>query len=242
MRRFHNRREAGRLLATEIARYAKCPTAIVLGLPRGGVTVAYEIAKALDLPLGICLVRKLGVPWHPELAMGAIAANGVMVLNSDVITSLGIAKADIDAVAAAERQELARRERAYRGDRPAPDLAGKTVIVVDDGIATGSSLRAALTVLRQQSPARIVVAVPMMPGETHALLHHETDELVCLLQPVPFFAIGAWYEHFEQVSDAEVKTLLQRANPSELRSGLHSFRESLQLANQPSDSVLPLRN
>ncbi|MEO0852673.1 MAG: phosphoribosyltransferase, partial [Cyanobacteria bacterium J06648_11] len=118
MRRFHNRREAGRLLATELANYAKCPDAIVLGLPRGGVPVAYEIAKALDLPLDICLVRKLGVPWHPELAMGAIAANGVMVLNSDVITSLGISKADIDAVAATERHELARRERAYRGDRP----------------------------------------------------------------------------------------------------------------------------
>ncbi|MEO1134941.1 MAG: phosphoribosyltransferase family protein, partial [Cyanobacteria bacterium J06639_1] len=155
--------------------------------------------------------RKLGVPWHSELAMGAIASNGVMVLNSDVITSLGIAKADIDAVAAVERQELARRERVYRGDRSFPDLAGKTVIVVDDGIATGSSLRAALTVLRRQSPARIVVAVPMMPGETHSLLREDTDELVSLLQPVPFFAIGAWYERFEQVSDAEVKTLLQRA-------------------------------
>lgn len=212
-RRFRDRHEAGRLLATELTKYAHRSDVIVLGLPRGGVPVAYEIAKALDVPLDICLVRKLGVPWHPELAMGAIAANGVTILNSDVVVSLGIAKADIDAVAQVEQQELERRERTYRGDRQSLDLRGKTLIVVDDGIATGSSLRAALAVLRQHQPARVVVAVPMMPAETHAELRPDIDELVCLLKPVPFFAIGAWYENFDQVSDEEVKALLARTAP-----------------------------
>ncbi|MEM9154745.1 MAG: phosphoribosyltransferase [Cyanobacteria bacterium P01_F01_bin.33] len=211
MRRFRNRRAAGRLLATKLAHYAKQPDTIVLGLPRGGIPVAYEIARSLDLALDMCLVRKLGVPWHSELAMGAIAANGIMVLNSDIVASLSIAKAEIDAVAEVERRELKRREKLYRGDRPQPELQGKTLIIVDDGIATGSSLRAALAILRQQHPARIVVAVPVIPIETHALLRQEVDEIVCLLQPVPFFAIGAWYERFEQVPDEQVKALLQHA-------------------------------
>ena len=208
---FRDRRDAGRKLAQELKEYANRPNVVVLALPRGGVPVAYEVAKALKAPLDIFLVRKLGVPGHEELAMGAIASGGVRVLNDTVVDALNIPERLIDAVAEKEQRELERRERAYRGDRPKPEVRGKTVILVDDGLATGASMRAAVEALRAQDPARIVVAVPTAAPETCEAFEDTVEEVVCAETPQPFFGVGFWYQDFSQTSDEEVRTLLARA-------------------------------
>ena len=205
---FRDRREAGRLLAAKLAAYANRPDVIVLALPRGGVPVAYEVARALNAPLDIFLVRKLGVPGYEELAMGAIATGGVRVLNDQLVGGLRIPDYIVDEVAASEQQELARRERLYRGDRPAPDVRGRTVILVDDGLATGATMLAAVKALRQQQPARIVVAVPTAAPETCEQLRAEVDDIICAITPEPFHAVGLWYEDFSQTTDEEVRDLL----------------------------------
>jgi predicted phosphoribosyltransferase len=208
--RYRDRFEAGRALAEHLHRYANRPDVLVLALPRGGVPVGFEVARALNAPLDVFLVRKLGVPGHEELAMGAIATGGVRVLNDEVVQVLRIPEEVIDEVAAEEQRELERREREYRGDRPPPDVRGRVVILVDDGLATGSTMRAAVAALRQQGPARIVVAVPVGAAETCAELHEEADEAVCAQAPEPFYAVGLWYEDFTQTTDEEVHDLLQR--------------------------------
>jgi predicted phosphoribosyltransferase len=184
---------------------------VVLALPRGGVPVAFEVARALHAPLDVFLVRKLGVPGHEELAMGALATGGVRVLNDDVVHALDIPEEAIAAVAAEEGQELARRERLYRGNRSAPAVRGRTVILVDDGLATGSSMRAAVAALRRQGPARLVVAVPVGAPETCAEFQDVADEVVCARTPEPFYAVGLWYDDFTQTTDEEVRDLLERA-------------------------------
>ncbi len=209
--RFQNRTEAGQLLAEKLAAYANRPDVLVLGLPRGGVPVAFEVAKALNVPLDICLVRKLGVPEQPELAMGAIATGGVMVLNDNAIQWQGISKEAIATVAATEQQELERRDRIYRGDRPIPDVSQRTIILIDDGIATGSTLRAAIATLRQQQPECIVVAVPVAPPSTCNELKAEVDKVVCLITPESLCSISLWYEDFSQTTDEEVCNLLAQA-------------------------------
>jgi putative phosphoribosyl transferase len=209
--RFADRVEAGRLLAEQLDAYAGRPDVIVLALPRGGLPVAFEIATRLRVPLDIFLVRKLGAPGQPELAMGAIATGGARVLNDDVIRYLSVSPDVIAAVAHAEQIELERRELAYRGDRPTPDLGDKQVVLVDDGLATGSSMRAAIAAVRTQSPARIIVAVPVAARETCEELKREVEEVVCLRTPEPFAAVGLWYDDFSQTSDEEVRDLLQRA-------------------------------
>jgi len=212
-RPFHDRRAAGRFLATKLAAYVKRPDVLVLALPRGGVPLAYEVARALDAPLDVFLVRKLGIPGQEELAMGAVATGGVRVLNTQVVGSLRIPDYVIDAVAARERQELARRERLYRGDRLSPDVRGRTVILVDDGLATGATMLAAIKALRQQQPARLVVAVPTASPETCEELKAEVDEIICAITPEPFYAVGLWYDDFSQTTDDEVRGLLARSRP-----------------------------
>ncbi|MGB8702825.1 MAG: phosphoribosyltransferase [Thermosynechococcaceae cyanobacterium] len=207
--RFRDRTEAGQQLATKLSAYAHRADVLVIGLPRGGVPVAAEVATALHAPLDICLVRKLGVPGHQELAMGAIASGGVRVLNDDLLDWLGISDQTIDEVAARELRELERRDHKYRGDRPPPDLRDRTVVLVDDGLATGSTMRAAIAAIRQQSPQRIVVAVPVGASETCEEIRRETDEVVCLRTPDPLYAIGLWYENFAQTTDEEVCKLLE---------------------------------
>jgi len=208
---FTNRRQAGRMLAAALGKYVGRSDLLVLALPRGGVPVAYEVARSLRAPLDVFVVRKLGVPGHTELAMGALASGGLCVLNDDVVRSLGIREQDIRNTASAESQELERRERAYRGQRAPVAVAGKTVILIDDGLATGSTMRAAIQALRQRDPARIVAAVPVAALDTCAELSHETDEMVCATTPEPFFAVGRWYEDFSQTSDEEVGALLEAA-------------------------------
>src|ERR1700730_962947 len=213
-KRFRDRREAGRLLAAKLAAYANRPDVIVLALPRGGVPVAYEVARALGAPLDVFVVRKLGVPGYEELAMGAVATGGARVLNEKIVRDLRIADYVIDRVEAEEREELARRERAYRGGRPPLDVHGRTVILVDDGLATGATMRAAVKALRQREPARIIVAVPTASPETCEELRAEVDEVVCAITPEPFHAVGYWYEDFTQTTDQEVRELL--AHPEEV--------------------------
>jgi len=208
---FANRREAGRILASLLMKYADRDDVFVLALPRGGVPVGFEVAQALRAPLDVFIVRKLGVPGHDELAMGAIATGGVRVLNDDVVTSLELEPEVIDAVAAREEKELARRERLYRGARPAPDVHGRTVILIDDGLATGSTMRAAVAALRKQRPARIVVAVPVAASETCEEFKTEVDEVVCAATPRMFNGVGRWYEDFSQTTDEEVHELLAQA-------------------------------
>ena len=216
--RFRDRTEAGRLLAAKLGHYANRPDVIVLALPRGGVPVAYEVARALNAPLEVFIVRKLGVPGYEELAMGAVASGGLRVLNDEVVRALQIPDYVIDAVAAWEVQEIARREREYRGDRPPPDVKGRTVILVDDGLATGSTMLAAVKALRQQQPARIVVAVPTAAAETCDALKAEVDEIICAVTPEPFYAVGFWYENFTQTSDEEVRELLARSMEANRRA------------------------
>jgi predicted phosphoribosyltransferase len=220
---FRDRTDAGKKLAQKLAKYAKRPDVVVLALPRGGVPVAYEVAKALNAPLDIFLVRKLGLPGHEELAMGAIASGGVTVLNRDVVQPLNIPEPVIRAVAAREQQELERREEAYRDNRPAPDLRGKTVILVDDGLATGASMAAAIAGLRAQNPARIVVAVPTAAPETCEQFESVADEIVCVETPQPFFGVGMWYRDFSQTSDDEVRHLLASAAGQQVEQAVHYF-------------------
>lgn len=208
---FVDRRAAGRELAVHLADYAGRDDLVVLGLPRGGVPVAYEVARALDAPLDTLVVRKLGVPGHEELAMGAIASGGVRVRNEQVIASARLDDATIDAVAGYERVELERRERAYRGDRGPVDVAGRTVIVVDDGLATGATMRAAIAALDASGAAVIVVAVPIAAPAVCAEMGDTVDEVVCLRTPDPFVAIGLWYHDFEPTGDDEVRALLDDA-------------------------------
>jgi predicted phosphoribosyltransferase len=219
---FRDRADAGRFLATKLMTYANRPDVLVLALPRGGVPVAYEVARTLRAPLDVFLVRKLGVPGHEELAMGALATGGLRVLNEDVVQALGIPEEVIASVVARERQELERRERLYRDDRPAPEVRGRVVILVDDGLATGSTMRAAVAALRQQRPARIVVAVPVGSPETCAELNAEADEAVCARTPEPFYAVGLWYDDFAQTTDDEVHDLLARAagEPAPIHQGV----------------------
>jgi putative phosphoribosyl transferase len=208
---FRDRAQAGQFLATKLKGYVGRRDVLVLALPRGGVPVAFEVAKALNAPLDVFLVRKLGVPGNEELAMGAIATGGVLVLNDDVVQGLDIPDNVIDAVASEERRELERRERAYRGDRPSPYVQGRTVILVDDGLATGSTMRAAVAALRRQQPTHIVVAVPIAAPSTCDEFRSEVDEIVCAITPEPFYAVGLWYADFSQTTDKEVHDLLERA-------------------------------
>jgi predicted phosphoribosyltransferase len=213
--RFRNRTDAGRQLAEKLAAYANQPDVLVLALPRGGVPVGFEVAHALGAPLDVFLVRKLGVPGYEELAMGAVATGGLRVLNDDIVRGLGIREIEIDAVVARELQELARRARLYRGDRPPPDVGGRTMILVDDGLATGATMRAAVQALRQQLPARIVVAVPTASPDTCEALRAEANDVICAMTPEPFIAVGHWYDDFTQTTDDEVHDLLtRRANVS----------------------------
>ena len=216
---FTDRFHAGRILAAELREYANRDDVVVLALPRGGVPVGYEVARALDAPLDVFLVRKLGVPGHEELAMGAIASGNVRVVNEPVVRMLGISRQVIDAVAERERRELQRREREYRENRPPVQVEGKTAILVDDGLATGSTMRAAAEALRALGPKKIVIAVPVAAPETCDEFRHEVDEIVCALTPEPFQAVGLWYEDFSQTTDQEVRELLERANaPHEVGS------------------------
>ena len=198
-------------MGARLARYAARSDVLVLALPRGGVPVAYEVAKQLGAPLDVFLVRKLGVPGYEELAMGAIASGGVRVINEDVVRYMDIPGEVIDLVAAGEQQEMERRERAYRDDRPLPEVKDRVLILVDDGLATGSSMRAAAQALRKQQPARIVVAVPVSAAQTCDEFRGEVDEVVCVNTPEPFQGVGLWYEDFSQTTDEEVRELLERA-------------------------------
>ena len=208
---FRDHTDAGRRLASRLGEYAGRPGLLVLALPRGGVPVAFEVALSLGAPLDVFLVRKLGVPGHEELAMGAIATGGVRVVNEAVVRELGISGEVIDAVAARERAELERRALAYRGERPAPEVLGRTVFLVDDGLATGSTMRAAALAVRRQGPARVVVAVPVAARATCDELRAEAEDIVCAATPEPFFGVGRWYQDFSQTTDEEVRELLARA-------------------------------
>ena len=206
---FANRRQAGEKLAAKLTNYANRDDVLVLALPRGGVPVAYEVARTLHAPLDVFLVRKLGVPGYEELAMGAIATGGVRVLNEEVTRRLDFPDSMIDEIASREQKELERRERLYRGDLPAPNVQGRAVILVDDGLATGSTMRAAATALRQMQPAKIIIAVPVAAPETCEEFRGEIDDVVCAATPEPFMAVGAWYSDFEQTSDDGVRELLR---------------------------------
>ena len=210
-RPFHDRTEAGRLLASKLVRFANRSDLFVLALPRGGVPVAFEVANALEAPLDVFLVRKLGVPGHEELAFGAIATGGMRVLNEDVVHSMRLSREQIEIAVAREQAELARRERSYRGDRPPPNPAGLCVILVDDGLATGATMLAAARALRQENPKQIVVAVPVAASATCNEFRPEVDDVICAVTPEPFHAVGLWYEDFSQTTDQQVRDLLERA-------------------------------
>lgn len=212
---FRDRSDAGKYLATKLSQYKERKDVLVLALPRGGVPVAFEVAQALRVPMDIFLVRKLGVPGHEELAMGAIATGGVRVLNEDTIDYLGIPSDVIDSIAATELKELQRRERVYRGKRPQPNVKGKAVILIDDGLATGSTIRAAAQALRRQQPARIIVAVPVSAPQTCDEYRIGVDEIICAVTPEPFLGVGRWYLDFSQTTDEEVRDLLQGARAEE---------------------------
>jgi putative phosphoribosyl transferase len=208
---FCDRKEAGRRLAAELRDYAGQRDVIVLALPRGGVPVASEVARELGAPLDVFVVRKVGVPWHEELAMGAIASGGVRLLNEELIRAYRIDPADVEQAMRREQEELERRELLYRGGRPFPDLRNKTVILVDDGLATGSTMRVAVEALRKEEPARIVVAVPVASPETCDAFRDVADDIVCAITPEPFYAVGMWYDDFSQTTDEEVHELLASA-------------------------------
>ena len=217
--RYRDRREAGRILGERLAALAGQPDLLVLGLPRGGVPVAWEVARRLGAPLDVFVVRKLGFPGHEELAMGAIASGGVRVLNPEVV-AYGVSREAIERATAREQVELERRERLFRGDRRPLPVAGRTVVLVDDGLATGSTMRAAVRALRQQEARRIVVAVPVSARSTCAEMEEEADEVVCAATPQPFHAVGLWYDDFSQTTDDEVRELLEQARqPAEPAEG-----------------------
>jgi putative phosphoribosyl transferase len=209
--RFRDRVHAGQVLAGALMSYADRPDVIVLGLPRGGVPVACEVAEKLHVPVDVLVVRKLGLPGWEELAMGAIASGGVRVINHDVVRSAAVSQAAIDQVTAQELTELRRRELAYRGHAGVPEIKGKTVILIDDGIATGSTIKAAVQALRQQRPAKLIIAVPTAAPDSCAMLEPMVDEMVVLLRPAEFHAVGQWYDDFSQTTDAEVTALLAKA-------------------------------
>ncbi|MHB1862797.1 MAG: phosphoribosyltransferase [Gemmatimonadaceae bacterium] len=209
--RFRDRREAGRELAQHLARYAHEPDVIVLGLPRGGVPVAFEVATALNVPLDVFVVRKLGVPGHEEYAMGAVAGGGIRVINEDVIRDLRISPDAVERVERAERSEIERREVAYRGGAPAPSLAGRVVILVDDGLATGSTMLAAVAAVRTRHPSRVIVATPVASMEACDAVRREADDCVCVSVPDPFYGVGLWYLDFTQTTDEEVQRVLATA-------------------------------
>jgi predicted phosphoribosyltransferase len=208
---FRDRKDAGRILADSLRQYAGRKDVVVIALPRGGVPVAFEVAEKLNAPLDVVLVQKLGTPGQPELAMGAIASGDVKVLNRYVVEQLGIAQDQIDAAVAREQEELHRRERFYRGNRAPVDVRGRTVILIDDGLATGSSMRAAAAAIRQRQPARVVLAVPVASESTCNEMKREFDELICGLTPMAFYAVGQWYQEFSQTTDEEVRELLTRS-------------------------------
>ena len=210
-RRFHDRHEAGQLLSRQLTPYKGRDDVIVFALPRGGVPVGYEIARELNAPLDVFVVRKLGVPWQPELAMGAIAGDGIEVLNGDVVTGYNIPPQVIRIVAEREGDELKRRLVQYRGDRPFPSVTGKIAILVDDGLATGSTMKAAVRAVRQKRPCSVVVAVPVAAADTCKELRREVDDIICLHAPHEFSAVGLWYDDFSQTTDAEVTDLIGRA-------------------------------
>ncbi len=210
---FQNRTDAGRRLAQRLLTYANRPDVLVLALPRGGVPVAFEMARALKAPLDVFVVRKLGVPGQEELAMGAIASGGSCVLNQHLIRAIGITQDEVNTVIAQEKRELQRRQRLYRADRPYPDLHNRTVILVDDGLATGATMYAAVTALRKLEPARLIVAVPVAAKEVCDRFGHIVDEMVCVQTPDPFDGVSRWYADFSQTTDDEVRELLMRANP-----------------------------
>ena len=222
---FRDRIDAGRQLAARLDHYAGRPGLLVLALPRGGVPVASEVARALGAPLDVFLVRKLGLPGREELAMGAIASGGVRVLNQDLVDTLALPERVIDQVAAIEQRELERRERAYRGARPVPAVRGRTVILVDDGLATGSTMRAAATALRQRKPARIVVGVPVASPDTCDEFRAEVDEIVCVITPEPFYGVGLWYADFSETTDGEVQAILASAAEDQRRHAYVARRE-----------------
>jgi putative phosphoribosyl transferase len=209
--RFLNRTDAGRQLATELTRYGGRSDVLVLGLPRGGVPVAFEIAVALDAPLDVFVVRKLGLPGHEEFGIGAIASGGVRVVDESVLRAYGVDSETLEQITHRERRELERRERRYRDDRPFPTIQDRVVILVDDGLATGSTMRAAVAALRAEGPREIVVAVPVGAPETCSAMARLADDVVCLTTPDPFYAVGLWYENFDQTEDDEVHDLLERA-------------------------------
>lgn len=212
MERFKDRRQAGRILARKLSAYAGQTDVIILALPRGGVPVAYEVAIVLNAPLDIFLVRKLGLPGREELAIGAIASGGIRVLNEDIIRALSIPEEVINIVAKRELEELQRREQRYRGNRPAPDVRDRQVILIDDGLATGASMRAAVVGVRAQHPSRIVIAVPAAAPEACNAFLYEVDEMVCGMTPEPFYGLSRWYENFSQTTDEEVRMFLDEAN------------------------------
>lgn len=211
LQQLHNRTAAGRLLASQLMDYANRSDVIVLGIPRGGVPVAAEIAEAIAAPLDICLVRKLGVPRNPELAMGAMGLNGAIVLDAKLVKAWKIPQKAIERTIARERQELARRDLIYRGDRPPPQVSERVAILVDDGIATGATFSVALALLRHQNPKAIAIAVPILPPAAYKHLQTEVDCAVCLMQPEPIYYIGLWYDDFSPTTDAEVCQLLAKA-------------------------------
>ncbi len=219
MFRFRDRVEAGQYLAERLPQYANATDAVVLGLPRGGVVVASEVARQLGVPLDVFLVRKLGVPGYEELAMGAIASGGVRVMNEDVLRQISVSESTIEAVTRREERELLRREEAYRGHRPPLDVKDLTVILVDDGLATGATMRAAVRALQRQGPKRLVVAVPTAAPDTCDEFRAEVDEILCAMTPMPFHAVGAWYEDFSQTTDEEVQQLLKAAQRVEKDGG-----------------------
>ena len=235
-RQFTDRARAGQALAKKLE-HLRGRNLLVLGLPRGGLPVAYEVARALNAPLDLLNVRKLGVPWHEELAMGAIGAGGVRVLNNDVVMSMGITKAVIDEAAAVQQAELDRRERVYRNGRAAPAIRDHTVILVDDGIATGATVRAAIAVVRTQEPTALILAVPVVQQTVAAELRPDVDELVAVVTPADLIAIGTWYDHFEQLTDREVQRLLALGGVA--RDGV--ARDGATTASPPGDFVATQR-
>jgi putative phosphoribosyl transferase len=215
---FEDRAYAGRLLGQALAKYANRPDVIVLALPRGGVPVGFEAAQAINASLDIMLVRKLGTPGHEELAMGAIASGGITVFNAELVSRLHIGPELMEAAIKREQQELERREQAYRGNHPLPVVENRHVILVDDGLATGASMRAAVAALRQRNPASVIVAIPVAPPDTVAMLKEEADEVICLAMPEPFSAVGRWYRDFSQTTDEDVKSLLESVWSTEFSS------------------------